>query len=99
MDLPLDEISDFPLIFGGSGLTMNSNEPKGGLPLSNLEEEPFVAVKLSVAAYQVRDNAGYRLSFTKIYTPGNETMWKAEVEEKGCGPIAAPSAQKRFFSR
>ncbi|MCJ1425995.1 hypothetical protein MMC29_003897, partial [Sticta canariensis] len=68
VDLPLDEISDFPLIFDGSGLTKDSDEPQGGLPSSHLEEESFIAVELSASAYQVRDTAGYKLCFKKIYT-------------------------------
>lgn len=101
VDLPLAKTSDFPLIFDGSGLTKNSDHPPGGLPLSHLEEQSFVAVELSMLAYQVRENAGYKLCFTKLFTLGNEAMWKAEVEEKGCGPIAAPSSRKRskkFYS-
>ena len=69
--------------------------------LSHLEEESFVAVELSASAYQIRDIAGYKLAFKKIYTLGGKNMWETEVEEKGCGPIAAPGYQKRsrkFYS-
>lgn len=71
------------------------------MSLSHLEDEPFVGVELSASAYDIKDNAGYRLTFNKIYTLGNKAMWEAEVEEKGCGPIAAPSSAKRsrkFYS-
>ena len=66
-----------------------------------MEEESFVAVELSASASQIRDNAGYKLPFEEIYTLGGKTMWETEVEEKRCGPIAAPSHQKRsrmFYS-
>ncbi|MCJ1428690.1 hypothetical protein MMC29_006601 [Sticta canariensis] len=101
VDLPLDEISDFPLIFDGSELTIESDEPQSGLPLLHLEEQSFVAVELFASAYRIRDNAGYKLGFKKIYTLGEKSMWKAEVEEKEYGPIAVSSYQKRskkFYS-
>ena len=95
VELPLDEISDFPLIFDGLHLTKDSDQPPGGLSLSHLEDESFVGVELSALAYSIKDNIGYRLTFNRIYTLGDKTAWEEEVELKSCGPIAAPHMTKR----
>ena len=99
--LPLDKLSDFSLVFDGSHLTADSDDPPGGLPLSHLEEQSFVAVRLLASSYQIGDNSGYKLAFKRIYTLGDRTMWEIEIEKKGCGPIAVANSHKRskkFYS-
>lgn len=100
VELPLDEISDFPLIHDGSQLTKDSDDPPAGLPLSHLKDHPFVAMELSMSVYKVGDNAGYRLSFTQIYILGNKAIWDKEMGKKGCGPLAAKPQKrsKKFYS-
>lgn len=95
MELPLDKISDFLLIFDGSHLTKNFDQLPEGLSLFHLEDESLVGVELSASAYSIKDNVGYRLTFNRIYTLGNKTAWEKKVELKGCGPIAAPHVTKR----
>ena len=95
VELPLDEISDYLLIFDGSNLTKDSDESPGGLSLSHLEDKSFVAVELWASAYNIKDNAGYRLTFSKIYTLNSKSAWEEEVEYKGCGPIAIANVNKR----
>ena len=73
MELPLDEISDFSLIFDGLHLIKDFDQPPRGLSLSHLEDESFVGVKLSALAYTIKDNVGYRLTFNRIYTLGDKT--------------------------
>ena len=100
-DLPLDEISDFPLIFNGSQLTKHSDDPLGRLTLPHLDDNGFVAIELSAMAYQIRDAARYKLGFKRIYTLGGKTLWQNQVKEKGWGPIADSGTQKqskKFYS-
>ena len=82
VDLPQDEISDFPLIFDGSQLTKHSDDPPEGLTLLHLDDNGFVAIELSAMAYQIRDAAGYKLGFRRIYTLRGKTLWQDQVKKK-----------------
>ena len=74
VDLFLDKIIDFLLIFDRSHLTKDSNNPLKKLLLLHLEEQSFVAVELLALAYEIQDNVGYKLTFKRLYTLASKAI-------------------------
>lgn len=62
----------------------------------HLKDKSFIAIELWALAYNIRDNAGYWLTFSKIYTLSSKSAWEEKVEYKGCGFIAIANVNKRL---
>lgn len=84
VDVPLPEKADSPLVYDATTFSASTFRPVPvGEPLTRLDDLPFVAMEVWIAAWNIDKKPTYTFYFDSILLLGSESMWDDELQRKG----------------